>query len=126
LRLATQQDVIQDYPTLSFHALNLEGKEYRNTPKGSVTAVTWGVFPGQEIIQPTVVDSESFEFWKQEAFELWQAQWASAYGPDSSSYNIIQQIYSSYFLVNIVDNDYTSEKSDIFHIFTRIIADNVH
>ena len=27
-------------------------------------AVTWGVFPGKEIIQPTVVDPVSFHFWK--------------------------------------------------------------
>lgn len=27
-------------------------------------AVTWGVFPGKEIIQPTVVDPISFVSWK--------------------------------------------------------------
>ena len=27
-------------------------------------AVTWGVFPGKEIIQPTVVDPVSFHVWK--------------------------------------------------------------
>ena len=27
-------------------------------------AVTWGVFPGKEIIQPTVVDQQSFLVWK--------------------------------------------------------------
>ena len=27
-------------------------------------AVTWGVFPGKEIIQPTVVDPISFLYWK--------------------------------------------------------------
>lgn len=27
-------------------------------------AVTWGVFPGKEIVQPTVVDPESFKTWK--------------------------------------------------------------
>jgi methylenetetrahydrofolate reductase (NADPH) len=138
-------EVIKEYPSLSFHALNLEGKEYRNTPQHSVTAVTWGVFPGQEIIQPTVVDSDSFEAWKNEAFELWQAQWASAYEPDSISHQIIQEIYDSYFLVNIVDNDYTNgklctlasmvmhelifviylEESDIFAIFTRIITNQM-
>ncbi|CAI8053880.1 Methylenetetrahydrofolate reductase [Geodia barretti] len=34
-------------------------------------AVTWGVFPGMEIIQPTVVDPVSFHIWKDEAFMLW-------------------------------------------------------
>ena len=30
----------------------------------SPIAVTWGVFPGKEIIQPTVVDPVSFQIWK--------------------------------------------------------------
>ena len=30
----------------------------------SPVAVTWGVFPGKEIIQPTVVDPVSFQIWK--------------------------------------------------------------
>lgn len=29
-----------------------------------VNAVTWGVFPGKEIVQPTVVDAQSFGIWK--------------------------------------------------------------
>lgn len=63
-----------DYPTLSYHAVNLAGQEYSSTPESSVNAVTWGVFPGREIIQPTVVDSSSFLAWKTEAFELWMSQ----------------------------------------------------
>lgn len=137
--------VVKEYPHLSFHALNVKGEEHRNTPLHSVTAVTWGVFPGQEIIQPTVVDSDSFAAWKDEAFELWKAQWASAYEQGSPSYQVIQDIYDSYFLVNIVDNDYASgtnvfrspfdakvansfsltDDSDIFSIFTRIITDDM-
>lgn len=35
-----------------------------NADKFSPIAVTWGVFPGKEIAQPTVVDPISFEFWK--------------------------------------------------------------
>jgi methylenetetrahydrofolate reductase (NADPH) len=35
-----------------------------------VNVVTWGVFPGREIIQPTVVDAASFSVWKDEAFEV--------------------------------------------------------
>lgn len=29
-----------------------------------VNAVTWGVFPAREVIQPTVVDPQSFLVWK--------------------------------------------------------------
>ncbi|KAJ0388673.1 hypothetical protein ATCC90586_011307 [Pythium insidiosum] len=88
--------------------MNREGVEYTNAPPHSVTAVTWGVFPGQEIVQPTVVDSDSFEAWKDEAFELWQTQWASAYDPETTAFQVVQDVYNSYFLVNVVDNDYTN------------------
>lgn len=30
----------------------------------SSNAVTWGVFPGSEILQPTVVDPIAFQSWK--------------------------------------------------------------
>ena len=29
-----------------------------------MNAVTWGVFPGKEVVQPTVVDPHSFSVWK--------------------------------------------------------------
>ncbi|OQR96959.1 methylenetetrahydrofolate reductase [Achlya hypogyna] len=116
---------LKDYPNLSYHAFSANGTEYTNAPGPSVTAVTWGVFPGQEIIQPTVVDSASFAAWKDEAFELWMSQWASAYSSDSVAHGVIKQIYDSYVLVNIVDNDYTNEDSDIFKIFARVITEGM-
>ena len=110
----------RDYPQLSFHALNRRGDEHRNTPLHSVTAVTWGVFPGTEIVQPTVVDSDSFAAWKDEAFELWQTQWASAYPAGSRSHEVIQHIYDTYFLVNIVDNDYANGTSFVILLSTCV------
>ena len=35
-----------------------------NVGPTDVNAVTWGVFPAKEIIQPTVVDPQSFAVWK--------------------------------------------------------------
>ena len=69
------------HPSVSYHAMNFEGAEFLNCKeeRPRVNAVTWGVFPGREIIQPTVVDTESFTAWKDEAFELWLAQWAAIY-----------------------------------------------
>ncbi|RHZ23509.1 hypothetical protein DYB37_002955, partial [Aphanomyces astaci] len=76
------------------------GTEYTNSPGPSVTAVTWGVFPGKEIIQPTVVDTASFAAWKDEAFELWLSQ-----------------------LVLMGSNNV--EDSDIFKIFARVITESM-
>jgi len=101
--------------------------------KGRVNAVTWGVFPGREIIQPTVVDTESFKVWKDEAFELWTSQWAQIYksdkqdiGPEEeNSIRVLEKIRDTWFLVNIVDNDYVSETSDIFDVFKKVILDDM-
>ena len=35
-----------------------------------MNAVTWGVFPDREVMQPTVVDFKSFVAWKDEARRL--------------------------------------------------------
>ena len=40
-------------PNLNLYAVNSSGHRINNGPKG-VTALTWGVFPGSEILQPTV------------------------------------------------------------------------
>lgn len=41
-----------------------QGDNITNAPELQPNAVTWGIFPGREIIQPTVVDPVSFMFWK--------------------------------------------------------------
>lgn len=43
---------------------------------------------------------------KDEAFGLWMERWGTLYEPDSYSYSLIEQISNTYFLVNLVDNDY--------------------
>jgi len=37
----------------------------------SVTTLTWGVFPGREIMSPTIFEPQTFYVWAQEANELW-------------------------------------------------------
>jgi len=54
------------------------GHEYRNLTTECANAVTWGVFPGREILQPTVVDPISFRVWKDEAFRQWLSPVSSA------------------------------------------------
>ena len=73
-------------------------------------AVTWGVFPGKEIMQPTIVDTRSFLIWKDEAFGLWMSDWASIYDEKSTSFKLLKEIYETYYLVNIVDNNYVDSK----------------
>jgi methylenetetrahydrofolate reductase (NADPH) len=73
-----------------------------------VTALTWGVFPNKEVIQPTIFDPETFlGVWAEEAFSLWDA-WIHLYDPGTASRALLESIRDSYFLCAIVDNDYVS------------------
>lgn len=100
-------EVLKEYPQVNYHVVNCEGSvNVTNADKFSPIAVTWGVFPGKEIVQPTVVDPISFEFWKDEAFDLWQQRWGKLYPDDSPSRLIIDDICKNYYLVNLVDNDF--------------------
>jgi len=71
-----------------------------NTQSEGPNAVTWGVFPGKEIIQPTIVEAVSFIAWKDEAFAI-GSQWARLYPDGSKSRALIEGIMDSYYLVNV-------------------------
>ena len=50
---------------VNYHIINKNGSlNLTNCDSEQPNAVTWGVFPGKEIIQPTVVDPISFLSWK--------------------------------------------------------------
>lgn len=107
---------IQKFPSLTYHAVNLKGEEMTNAPKNHANALTWGVFPGKEILQPTVVDTDSFIAWKDEAFSLWKTSWLSLYPSDSTSHKVLENVINTYYLVNLVENNYVT--GDIFAVFT--------
>lgn len=41
-----------------------QGECRTNVPEDGRNAVTWGIFPGQEIVQTTIIERESFLTWK--------------------------------------------------------------
>ncbi|KAJ7947419.1 Methylenetetrahydrofolate reductase [Quillaja saponaria] len=102
-------------PTLTYMAVNREGTWISNVGQTHVNAVTWGVFPAKEIIQPTIVDSASFKVWKDEAFEIWSEGWANLYPESDVSRKLLEEVQSSYFLVSLVDNEYIH--GDLFGAF---------
>ncbi len=106
---------IKDHPTITLHAINGRGQSHSTLSENAVTAVTWGVFPGREIIQPTIVDAKSFKIWKEEAFQLWLDEWRTLYDRDSESWKLISHMHDTYFLVNVVENDFVN--GDIHRLF---------
>jgi methylenetetrahydrofolate reductase (NADPH) len=89
----------------SYMAVNKKGEKIGSVKDDSVNAVTWGVFPAKEVMQPTVVDVKSFMAWKDEAFSLW-GEWSSIYAEGSESRKLVESISESYYLVNIVDDNF--------------------
>jgi methylenetetrahydrofolate reductase (NADPH) len=61
-------DAIEKDPNITFHAVNRRGDLHTNTYSDGPNAVTWGVYPGKEIIQPTIVETVSFLAWKVDSF----------------------------------------------------------
>jgi methylenetetrahydrofolate reductase (NADPH) len=119
-KLRILMDKMVKYPSLTYHAVNLKNESFSNSDQlHSINAVTWGVFPASEIIQPTVVDADSFLVWKDEAFALLLKHWVCLYPEDSDSYQVLKNLYDTFYLVNIVENDYI--EGDIFAIFKEII-----
>jgi len=113
-RIQTFINAVKQFPSLTYHACNVKGDSFTDRAH-TVTAVTWGVFPGKEIVQPTVVETDSFLVWKDEAFGLWKTQWLSLYGEGTPSFKVLSNVIDSYFLVNILDNNYVN--GDIFAVF---------
>ncbi|KAI9758901.1 MAG: hypothetical protein M1835_000500, partial [Candelina submexicana] len=100
---------------LTYYAVNKAGDLMTNAQSDGPNAVTWGVFPGKEIIQPTIVETISFLAWKDEAFRL-GSDWARCHPASSSSRQLIDKIVETWYLVNIVHNDF-HETHVIFSLF---------
>ena len=94
--------------------------DWSNIEPTTPIAVTWGVFPGCEIAQPTVVDPLSFRVWKNEAYDAWINGWANIYPKESKSFKIIENIHDNYCLVTLVDNDYV-KPSVLFEVLEKTI-----
>jgi methylenetetrahydrofolate reductase (NADPH) len=90
---------------MTYYAVNKTGDLKTNSPSDGPNAVTWGVFPGKEIVQPTIVETISFLAWKDEFFRLGQ-DWAECHTAISPSRYLIEDLMDEWWLVNVVDNDF--------------------
>jgi methylenetetrahydrofolate reductase (NADPH) len=101
-----------------------EGDLITNTKGDAINAVTWGIFPGREVIQPTVMDGQALREWKKEAFEKWRL-WKNVFSTvavdrdHSNVHSLLTSIEKNWYLIQIVDNDYKS-RGDIYELIEKV------
>lgn len=98
---------IEGAPDLTYYAVTKDGDLKTNAPSDGPNAVTWGVFPGKEIVQPTIVESISFLAWRDEAFRLGM-DWAHCYDANTPSRLLLEQVMNEWHLVNVGEYPVTS------------------
>ncbi|KAI1468420.1 MTHFR-domain-containing protein [Daldinia caldariorum] len=107
-----QSSEVQD--TVCFYAANAAGDFVSSDLTGglageakepSTNAVTWGVFPGKEIVTPTIIEEVSFRAWSEEAFGIFGA-WAQIYGKGSDTEKLLEKAKADSWLVNIIHHDF--------------------
>jgi len=69
-----------------------------------------------------VVDHRAFLIWKQEAFASWLDHWGIIYGLDSPQFKFLESCQNTFYLVNVVDNDYVG--GDLNKLFLDFIDEN--
>ncbi|KAH8826908.1 methylenetetrahydrofolate reductase-domain-containing protein [Flagelloscypha sp. PMI_526] len=82
-----------------------QGEVRGNVPDGGRNAVTWGIFPGQEVIQTTIIEKQSFIAWKDEAFSIW-TDWSSFYPPQTPQRLLLEGVRNERWLVSVVHHNY--------------------
>ncbi|KAH8803237.1 methylenetetrahydrofolate reductase-domain-containing protein [Xylogone sp. PMI_703] len=102
---------------VSFYACNAAGEfdssdTTSNIEEGtnSTNAVTWGAFPGKEIITPTIIEEVSFKAWAEEAFGIWR-EWSRVYSPKSKSRELIDEMANDRWLINIIHHAYVEREA---------------
>jgi len=91
---------------ITFYAAGRDESQFKtNMEKGDANAVTWGVFPGREIVTTTLIEEVSFKTWKEEAFSIW-TEWQLLYPANSTSRKFLKNIGSNVWLISVVHHDF--------------------
>ncbi|KAJ1814591.1 methylenetetrahydrofolate reductase 1 [Coemansia sp. RSA 2599] len=100
-------------PRITYYASNAQGDFITNAYSSqsdtenatAVTALTWGVFPGRAVVQPTLIDKMNFLAWRTEAFQTWR-EWAEMFPRGSCEAGFLGSMADECWLVNVVDNEF--------------------
>ncbi|CCK70915.1 methylenetetrahydrofolate reductase (NAD(P)H) MET13 KNAG_0F02500 [Huiozyma naganishii CBS 8797] len=121
-KLASLQSRLQGNEIMTYFAIDRRDDLVSNHPDGSrANAVTWGIFPGREVLQPTIVERVSFLAWKEEFYRILE-EWKLLLkeNNENESASLIDTIINEYYLINIVDNDYISQEDNIYNLLTTL------
>ncbi|QLG71287.1 hypothetical protein HG535_0B03260 [Zygotorulaspora mrakii] len=121
-KLYKLQDSLKDNTMLTYFAVDYEGNLTTNHPDDyKANAVTWGIFPGREVLQPTVVEKISFLAWKEEFYHILQ-EWKLNFQNNQiqESVVLLDHLIGDYVLVNIVDNDFVSIDNKMLKLLHEI------
>lgn len=115
------------HSVITYYAVDKLGRLLTNAHDDDINAVTWGVFPGEEILQPTIVEKISFLAWKDEVYRLLD-EWVKIFHTktitelvEEDKINAFSKLLTSFgdnfVLCNFVNNDFTSGNNIIFDLF---------
>jgi methylenetetrahydrofolate reductase (NADPH) len=93
---------------ITYFAGNAHGN-FESSDLKSVNPVTWGTFPGKEIITPTIIEAVSFRAWLEEAFSIWK-EWQYIYPPRSATAKLLGDIKDGYWLVNVICHEFRDKE----------------
>lgn len=104
------RDVLDETEEISYLAQSGKGEFIRkggNNAEPRTDAVTWGVFPGKEIVSPTIVEEESFRSWADEAWGVWK-EWAAVMrdSRDGEAEKYLEWCGQDGWLVNVIWHDF--------------------
>lgn len=104
-RLISRIDSLGPNAQVTYFAGNAKGDFQSNLGDGEANTVTWAVFPGKEIVQSTIIERDSFEAWREEAFEIW-SEWSLLFPKGSASRKLVEEVKDGRWLVTVVHHDY--------------------
>eukprot|EP00834_Sanchytrium_tribonematis_P006513 NODE_487_length_6903_cov_0.412111.p1 type:complete len:595 gc:universal NODE_487_length_6903_cov_0.412111:3162-1378(-) len=120
----SQLDLVKSFNSdqITYYLINKQGDISTNHADDEPIALTWGVFPGKEVMQPTIMQKEALIAWKSEAYELWK-EWANLYDSGSKSRELLMNVLNEYSLLTAVHNDFTLGSEAVFAPFLNYKVD---
>lgn len=95
---------LQAHDQITYFAGNAAG-DFVASDEEAVNPVTWGSFPGKEIVTPTIIEAVSFRSWCEESWSIWR-EWQRIYPVRSETSRLLGSLRKDMWLVNIIWGDY--------------------